>query len=175
MSDYKHIIPFILKAEGGWVNDPSDNGGETNKGITYTVWKTIFGDTHDRFMKMSQDDWNLIFKKLYWDQILADTIKSQRVADLIVDWVWGSGKHYPSIDIQDILINSFNQHIISDGNFGQHTIDAINNVDEQKLWDLIVKKRYDYLDSIVKIHPSNSKFLQGWKNRMANLINFETK
>jgi lysozyme family protein len=53
MADYKVIIPFIRKAEGGYVNDPDDAGGETNAGITYNVWKTFFGDTHDRFLKMS--------------------------------------------------------------------------------------------------------------------------
>ncbi len=175
MADYKHIIPFILRSEGGWVNDPLDTGGETNKGVTYKVWKTIFGDTHDRFMKMNQDDWNLIFKKLYWDQIIGDKINSQKIADILVDWVWGSGKFYPEINVQDILINSFNQHITKDGNFGQHTIDAINIVDEQKLWELIVKKRFEYLDNIVKAHPTNQRFLLGWRNRMLNLIQFENK
>lgn len=172
MADYQKLIPFILKAEGGWVNDPSDSGGETNKGITYSTWKSIFGDTHDKFMKMSKEDWSVIYKKLYWDAAWGDKINSQRIANLIVDWVWGSGKHYPELSIQDILINSFNQHITKDGNFGQHTIDAINTIDEQKLYDLIIVKRTNYLYSITKSTPTNSKFLKGWLNRLNNLIEF---
>ena len=32
--DYKEIISQVLKHEGGYVNDPTDMGGETNFGIT---------------------------------------------------------------------------------------------------------------------------------------------
>ena len=173
MADYKHVIPFILSAEGGWVNDPNDAGGETNKGITYNVWKSVFGDTHERFMAMSNEDWSVIFKKLFWDRILGDQIKSQRIADTIVDWVWGSGLHYPSADVQDILIHTFNQHIAEDGSFGPGTIASINAVDEQKEFDAIIAKRFWYLDQIVAAHPTNQKFLQGWKNRINHLIEFE--
>src|ERR1017187_8999150 len=106
MADYKNIIPFIRRAEGGWVNDPLDAGGETNAGITYTAWKIAFGDTHDRFMAMSDDDWGIVFKSLYWDKMLGDQIDSQRIADVISDWCWGSGSHYPEIDLQAILIHA---------------------------------------------------------------------
>lgn len=174
MADFKNIIPFIRRAEGGWVNDPNDAGGETNAGITYSVWKSFFGDTHDRFMAMSNEDWGTIFKKGYWDQMLGDQITSQRIADIIVDWVWGSGKHYPEADIQDILIHSFNQAIGEDGNFGPATIGALNSVDEQSLWDDIVAKRLWYLEQIVSVHPTNAKFLVGWKNRLNHLVEFET-
>jgi lysozyme family protein len=175
MADFKHIIPFIRRAEGGWVNDPLDAGGETNSGIIYSVWTSVFGtDAHDRFMAMSDADWGIIYKKLYWDQTLGDQIQSQRIADIIVDWVWGSGKHYPEIDIQDILIHSFGAHIGEDGDFGPATIAAINATDEQQLWDAIVAKRFWFLDQCVVAHPTNARFLQGWKNRMNHLITFET-
>ena len=174
MANFKHIIPFIKKAEGGYVNDPLDHGGETNKGITYTTWCTVFGtNAHDKFITMADADWETVFKKLFWDQILGDLIKSQRIADIIVDWVWGSGKHYPEADVQDILIHMFNEHISEDGNFGPATIAAINEVDEQKLWDAIVAKRFWFLDQCVVSHPTNAKFINGWKNRMNNLIVFE--
>ena len=32
--DYKEIISQVLHHEGGYVNDPTDMGGETNFGIT---------------------------------------------------------------------------------------------------------------------------------------------
>ena len=187
MANYKNIIPFILKAEGGLSKNPADtasqnpvpdgSGFHTNRGITWTVFSGVFGigdDSIKRFYEMNMDDWGTIFKKLYWDQILGDLIISERIAAICVDWIWGSGKHYPEIDIQDILIHVFGQHITEDGNFGQHTIDAINGVDEQKLWDAIVAKRFWYLDQIVLAHPSQSIWLKGWQNRMNELIEFES-
>ncbi len=175
MADFKHIIPFIKRAEGGYANDPLDNGGETNKGITYKVWCSVFGNNaHDRFITMSDEDWGAIFKKLFWDQTLGDQIKSQRIADILVDWIWGSGKHYPEADVQDILIHAFGQHITEDGNFGPATVATLNSVDEQTLWTDIVAKRFWFLDQCVVSHPTNARFLQGWKNRMNHLITFET-
>ena len=173
MANYKNIIPFIKMSEGGWTNDPFDAGGETNKGITYKVWKTIFGDTHDRFIAMKDEDWETIFKTLYWDKILGDQINSQRIADAIVDWVWGSGQHYPECDVQDILIHAFEQHIGEDGVFGPATIKSMNSVDEEKLYQAIIVKRFWYLDQVVIAHPTNQRFINGWRNRMYNLIKFE--
>ena len=34
MANAKRLQPFILRWEGGFVNDPLDRGGATNKGIT---------------------------------------------------------------------------------------------------------------------------------------------
>ena len=35
MAEVKKLVPFILKWEGGFVNDPDDLGGATNKGVIY--------------------------------------------------------------------------------------------------------------------------------------------
>ena len=34
MANVNKLKPFILKCEGGFVNDPDDLGGATNRGIT---------------------------------------------------------------------------------------------------------------------------------------------
>lgn len=173
MANSKIIVPFILKAEGGYVNDPQDQGGETNKGITISQWNAVFGsDCHDRFMAMSSEDWNLVFKKYYWDAVLGDEIQSQRIANFVSDWCFNAGKFYPSSGVQDILIHAFGAHLVEDGNFGAQTVSAINTVKEEDLYNDIIQKRLDFYDKCVALHPTNIKFLQGWKNRVANLVAF---
>ena len=39
MADVKKLAPFILKWEGGFVNDPDDLGGATNMGVTMATYK----------------------------------------------------------------------------------------------------------------------------------------
>ena len=39
MADAQKLVPFILSWEGGYVNDPDDVGGATNKGITIATWR----------------------------------------------------------------------------------------------------------------------------------------
>lgn len=173
MANFAHIIPFLRRAEGGYVNNTNDEGGETMDGVTWATWQSVFGNTHDRFLAMSNEDWGMIFKKNYWDQMLGDQINSQRISDAVVDWVYNSGKHYPEADVQDILIHSFGQHIGEDGDFGPATIDSINSADEPTLYADIITKRFWYFDQCVILRPSNSEFLQGWKNRISHLQTFE--
>ena len=123
---------------------------------------------------MSDADWGVIFKKLYWDAELGDQINSQRIADITVDFLWASGKHNPERDVQDILIHSFGAHIAEDGNFGSQTIAAINAANEQQLFDDIVAKRYRYFQQCVANNPADSQFINGWNNRIKNLVKFET-
>ena len=39
MADVKKLAPFILKWEGGFVNDPDDLGGATNMGVTIGTYE----------------------------------------------------------------------------------------------------------------------------------------
>ena len=39
MASIDKLIPFILKWEGGFVNDPTDRGGATNKGVTIATYE----------------------------------------------------------------------------------------------------------------------------------------
>ena len=40
MADVRKLAPFILKWEGGFVNDPDDLGGATNMGVTIGTYET---------------------------------------------------------------------------------------------------------------------------------------
>lgn len=170
MAIHTSITPFIKKWEGEYGNDPDDAGGETRKGITYKTWKSVFGDTHERFMAMSDDDWNHIFKKLFWDPMHGDDFKSQRVAEIMVDWMWCSGKKSPGKRLQTVLVQDFGCHIDIDGAIGKQTVRAINSVDEKKLIEAILEERFDFLDDIVVARPVNKKFLKGWQNRIHDLV-----
>jgi lysozyme family protein len=37
-------LPFILRWEGGFVDDPDDRGGRTNKGVTQAVYQAWRAD-----------------------------------------------------------------------------------------------------------------------------------
>ena len=71
MADIKKLIPFILKWEGGFVNDPDDLGGATNKGVTIGTFEG-FCKTKGRpkptvtdLKNISDEDWEEIIKSLY--------------------------------------------------------------------------------------------------------------
>ena len=87
------LAPFILSFEGGYVNDPHDPGGATNRGVTIATWRQVGydkdgdGDIDVADLKLitAADAVNRVMKPHFWDRWQADKIKSQSVANLVVD------------------------------------------------------------------------------------------
>jgi len=64
---FERALPFVLRMEGGYVNDPDDPGGATNKGITqatYTAWLGPEGPKDVR--NISDAAVADIYKTRYW-------------------------------------------------------------------------------------------------------------
>jgi lysozyme family protein len=171
MANYQLIVPFIIKSEGDWVDNPEDSGGETMKGITYATWQRYYGATYSRFIAMADEDWSTIFKNGYWNVIKGDDINSQKIANTIVDFFWNSGG-YAEVDSQILLNALFSDHLTVDGCFGQLTINAINEADATSFYNALIERRKQFYLDIVEKNPSQKEFLQGWMNRITNLIAF---
>lgn len=180
MADIKYWIPIVRKWEGGYVNDPNDRGGETNMGITIETWKgskyyssevlpnvvgTRYGkpytwhNVNKSLYNMSDSQWMDVAQNKYWNKWKADSIKNQSIANLVVDWYWGSGK-YGIIFPQRIL------GVKDDGIVGSKTISAINDYPNQrelfdKLWN---RRKQHFIDLSNK--AGQAKFLKGWLNRL---------
>ena len=92
----------------------------------------------------------------------ADEIESQSIANIVVDWVWGSGK--PGITrVQKIL------GVKQDGIVGPKTLAAINSCSPLPLFGMIKAERKRYIDEICRKRPANNKFKKGWLNRLEDL------
>lgn len=164
MANSKILEPFILKWEGGFVYDKVDLGGATNMGVTLATYRSVFGSkkTVNDLKRMTRAQWDVIFKKFYWDKWKADDIKDQNVANILVDWLWCSGSYGIKIP----------QHVLGvsvDGIVGSKTIAAINARDGRELFDTIKQERKDYIDRICQTRPQNRKFKKGWLNRINSL------
>jgi len=164
MADPKKLVGFIRKWEGGFVNDPLDRGGATNKGVTLRTFRFVFGQdkTVEDLKNMTDGQWFYIYKKYYWDKWKADYINNQSVANILVDWVWGSGKW-------GIIIPQRLLKVKDDGIVGDKTINAVNKYDPKSLFDDIKEEREIYLETLVSRHPKQIRFLPGWMNRLNDL------
>ena len=168
MADYRKLKPFILRWEGGYINDQADLGKQTNKGVTLSTYRSVFGKnkTVSDLKKITDEQWEFIFKKFYWDKWKADDIKDQNVANILVDWLWCSGSY--GIKIPQMVLG-----VSVDGIVGSNTIAAINARDGRELFDTIKHERKDYIDRICQTRPQNKKFKKGWLNRI-NSLYYET-
>lgn len=161
MADYKHLIPKILKWEGGYCNVQDDRGGCTNKGVTIGTFRRFYGrgKTCEDLKRLTDEQWNHIFKEGYWDKCLADDIENQSIADLIVDWYWTSGSYAIkySQGVLDVPI---------DGVMGPQTLSAINGAqDPKKLFQRLWERRKKHFEALAR-KKGQAKFLKGWLNRL---------
>lgn len=168
MADYRKLKPFILRWEGGYINDQADLGKQTNKGVTLSTYRSVFGKnkTVSDLKKITDEQWEFIFKKFYWDKWKADNINDQNVANILVDWLWCSGSY--GIKIPQRVLG-----VSADGIVGSKTIAAINARDGRELFDTIKQERKDFIDRICQTRPQNRKFKKGWLNRI-NSLAYET-
>lgn len=168
MADFRQLIPFVKKWEGGWSKHPQDKGGATMCGITLATFKTYrkrHGQrtaTETDLKNISVTEWEAIYKEMYWDAIHGDEINNQAVANCLVSWVWGSGA---------AIIKKIQRLVgaAPDGIVGPKTIAAINKLYPSYLVPLLYETRELHFRQICQKNPSQKVFLKGWLNRLADL------
>ena len=175
MSNFKDVIGFFMKFEGGLSRDKNDsassvtcpmmykghNDWHTNRGITYRTWIHYFGtEAKELFLNMEMKDVEYIFKKGYWDKVKGDSIESKAIAATLVSWAWGSGSKTAIKMIQRIV------EVPVDGLIGRITIGAINDEDEKELFARCIQARREFFREITVHNPKNLKFIKGWLRRL---------
>lgn len=173
MANYKLLVPFILRWEGGWADDKDDKGGKTNRGITIDTYnalaKQLLGiePSLENFRQLTKEQAGL-FVKYFWDKSTGNNrINSQKIAEAITTWRWGSGG-YGLKEFQRLLNEKHNANLKVDGGIGTNTVGVVNKIDENKLFDEMIIARKLFFENLAKRDPSQMKFLKGWTNRLSN-------
>ena len=160
MASLIYFAPLLKRLEGGYAGN-IDGKTCTMKGITLEVYQKHFGrhKTCSDLKRISDSEWYTITKADYWDAVRADEIANQSVANIIVDWCFNSGKSVIK-RIQKVV------GVTPDGIVGKKTLAAINNADQEELFNKIKSSRKAFYDEIISRNPSKAKFLKGWYNRL---------
>lgn len=184
MAHINHLIPFLIYFETGVrdsgadcaalfekarrkgvASDPDDLGGATLAGVTigtyaeYCRRKGRSAPTVRDLRNLAFPEWLDILKSMFWDRWLADNIDSQQVAEMLVDWVWTSGK-YGISEPQRLL------GVKPDGIVGPKTLAAVNSRQPSSLVEALRGARIEYTERICRARPANRKFRNGWLRRI---------
>lgn len=160
------LWPFVKSWEGGFADHPNDKGGPTNMGVTIGTWKSQGYDKDgdgdidvDDLRLITEADARNIFVAHFWRRWQGAKIADQSVANMLVDWVWCSGKN-------GIVIPQRMLGVAVDGIVGPKTLAALNAQDQRAFFDRLKKERADFLERICVAKPSQRVFLKGWLRRL---------
>lgn len=186
MADFDKITAFAFKWEGGysaydndapsWCPAKGTPGAKligTNRGISAQAYKAFYGKcpTIEEMKALTEAQAKMIYKKLFWDRIQGDKIKNNSVAQMMFQFIIGSGPGQLS-DLKAIANATAGKKLFieNDQNFTVAQAEEINNLNQKKYWDNLKAWRHAYFIRICEYNPSLKMYLKGWQNRLNSFV-----
>jgi lysozyme family protein len=157
-TNFEQCLAFLLKEEGGYVNDPLDPGGITNFGVTKKTWESWVGHevTEDDMRSLNPEMVAPLYRANYWNAIHGDSLPLG-VDYATFDFAVNSGTRHAATTLQRIV------GVDADGVIGPSTLSAIQAINPVDLSSQICDNRLAYLQSL----PGWAHDGHGWSNRIA--------
>ena len=150
---FEEIIEEVLKHEGGYVNDPTDLGGETNFGIT----KRFYPDVDIK--NLTKEGAKEIYYQDYWIKNRVPQLPEE-LKHINFDMCVNQGRGR-AVKILQKAANAKGADLVVDGGLGPKTIGALSDVE----LDRVRAYRVKYYADLVTRKPELEKFYFGWFRR----------
>lgn len=172
--NFSRSLAYVLRSEGGYVNNAADKGGPTNRGITQATYDKWLASHHlqsESVARISGVEVEAIYHAFYWQPIRGDDLPAG-VDYATFDFAVNSGDSLAEKDLQhDININRaklFVQRsagVVEDGVIGPVTLAALQGIPATDLIDTLCDERLEFL----KGRSNFNVFGKGWLNRVASV------
>jgi lysozyme family protein len=175
MATFEKAIAKVLRNEGGYVNDPSDPGGETYKGISrknfgkWDGWTNIdakkkngnFPSNLESDLEL-QEKVNHFYETEFWNKVGGANIVDEDIAFAIFDFAVNAGTGVSKVIAQKVL------DLEPDGIFGKETLKKLNEVDKEKFIAMFTLGKIARYVSIAEKNKALKKYIFGWVKRALN-------
>lgn len=158
--NFDRALAAVLVHEGGYVNDPQDPGGATNKGVTQVVyddWRQRQGLAKRSVRQLADDELKAIYRREYWDRIKGDDLPSG-VDYATFDFAVNSGVSRAARFLQTAA------GVAADGSIGPATLAAVRK-EPAFVISTLIDKRETFLRSL----GTFARFGKGWLARCAGV------
>jgi lysozyme family protein len=159
---FQKALQFVLRWEGGFVDDPDDHGGRTNKGITqkvYDAYRAKKGLPAQDVKNISDGETSDIYFEEYWLAARCNHIDPE-LGMALFDSAVNMGDKHALLLMQEAT--------------GCHSADGVYGPQTQAAWDscsvpdaaaqfCTLREKF-YRDLATR--PGQGKFLNGWLNRL---------
>jgi lysozyme family protein len=152
------LIGELLRREGGYVNNPSDKGGETKFGISKKAFP------HLDIKNLTLDQARAIYEQKYiaapgFAQLAPSPLQTQ-----LIDYGVNSGPAIAIMKLQEIL------GVATDGVLGPQTLAALARRELREVNNLLVASRLKMIANLTAKRPGQVQFLRGWVNRALEFL-----
>jgi len=187
MADFKPIYDTTLVHEGGfqkfpndsanWVTDPNTKQIKligTNHGISAVAYQNHYKriPTEADMKALTKAQAYEIFKKNYWNKINGDKIKNQSVAQMMFQFIIGSGASQLS-DLKDIAgITARNKNLLKSNDLPitDKEAEVINSLNQEAYWKNLKSWRHAFFIKLTTKKPKLKQFLKGWQKRLNSYV-----
>ncbi len=182
--DYARAYRQTMGHEGGYVNDPTDRGGETYAGISrkhHPDWPgwAIVDEVGDKSTLAESADLvplvRAFYREQYWDKVRGDDLGAHLIATEMFDTAVNMGPGVAIAILQQSL-NILNRasHLYpdlrTDGKIGRRTLGALATYLETDKAEILYKVMNIFQGSrylqIMSANPTQEKYARGWLERV---------
>ena len=154
LKTFDEIIEQVLEHEGGYVDDPTDSGGETKYGIS----KRAYPDEDIKALTVERA--KELYKRDYWDRFKCGQLPD-RIRHIYFDMCVNMGGGRATKILQEACNSKNSYKIDVDGGIGKNTIKASANLEDFRLRAY----RVMFYAELVMKKPEQMKFWVGWFRR----------
>ena len=158
--NFARSLSLVLKSEGGWSDNPLDNGGATMKGITIAVFRQYIDPkgTKDDLRNITDAQVATIYRKQYWDKVSGDSLPDG-VDYATFDYAVNSGVSRASKHLQSVV------GAVQDGKIGPATLAKTKVMMRTTVINDLCDKRMAFLKSL----KTWGTFGRGWTSRVSSV------
>ena len=163
--NFKKAFEELIGIEGGYVNDPTDPGGETKYGISKRSYPHL--DIKNLTLGQAQE----IYYRDFWKELHLDDILKYKIALELFDTGVNMGQGTAGEFLQEAL-NLMNRDqrnfpdLAVDGIVGPVTMVAYRKVDDRILLKVLNGLQFRRYADICERKPSQEKYFNGWMKRV---------
>ncbi|QRE77338.1 glycoside hydrolase family 108 protein [Methylobacterium aquaticum] len=154
---FARSLQLVLKSEGGYVDDPHDNGGATNLGVTIGTLSLWLGRpaTKAEVRALTPATVAPIYRRRFWDAIQGDALPAG-LDYALFDFAVNSGPKRAVIGLQRAL------KVADDGKLGPISLAAVAKHKPADLIDALCDGRLAFLREL----STWPRFGKGWGRRV---------
>ena len=157
-NNFKKCLEFVLKSEGGWVNNPKDPGGETNLGVTKKVWEEWVGHEVKTMKDLTPEDVAPMYQAKYFMACYANQLPVG-IDYMAFDAAVNMGPGRAVKLLQECL------GCVPDGTIGPRTMQLIDQKKPEDIVDLYSKRKTSFYESLATF----ATFGKGWLKRVEDV------